>query len=151
MRLVTNKGLTIAAAIKEATHDDELRSLHFTLQLVTSGRSARSRSPRRSPRPARADTPKGKGKTKTDDRKGKGKGKGKGKSGGQWGGGDTAGAHYEAKRTERLNWKSNGKNICARFNRGDCPFGDSCREPHACLRCGDNHPIYRCTKAKNPR
>ncbi len=153
MRLVTNGGRTIAEAIKEATQDDELRSLHFTLQLVTSGRTARSRSPRRSPRRERNEAPKVKGKGKGDDRKGKGKGKGKkGKNNDSW---DQPSAevmaYTEAKKTERLTWKSNGKNICVRFNRGDCWYPNSCREPHVCLRCGDNHPLYRCPKPKIPK
>ena len=37
MRRINANNETIANALKEARENDELRSLHFTLQLVTSG------------------------------------------------------------------------------------------------------------------
>ncbi len=151
MRLVTNSGKTIADALKEAMKDDELRSLHFTLQLVTSGGTVRSRSPRRSPRRDRADSSKGKGKGKNDN---KGKGKGKGKKGKGNESADTPEftAYQQAKQTEKLTWKYNNKNICVRYNRNDCWYPHACREQHACLRCGElGHPIFRCAKPKVPK
>ncbi len=158
MRLVTNSGYTIADAIKKATKDDELRSLHFTLQLVTSGRSARSRSPRRSPRRERGrdNAPKGKSKGGgKQDSKGKGGGKdkgGKGKGGGSESNNPAAFATYlEAKKNEKLTWRHGGKNVCVRYNRGDCWYPHSCREPHVCLRCGGSHPIHSCPNPKIPK
>ncbi len=152
MRRVTNSGRTIAEALKEAMKDDELRSLHFTLQLVTSGRGARSRSPRRSPRRDRAEANRPKGKGKNDDKKGKGKGKGKKGKGHESSDTPEFVADQQAKQSEKLTWKHNGKNICVRYNRNDCWYHHTCREPHACLRCGElGHPIFRCTKPKVPK
>ncbi len=149
MRKVTSHNFTIAEAIKSAMKDDELRSIHFTLALVSSGtRSgrARSRSPRRDETPGDSSR-KGKGKGKGKQNEGKGKGK-KGNyvehlSPAQI---EASKLYNEVKKKERLDYKSGKWNKCIRYNKLMCTLGDSCPNAHVCIRCGERHPLPECRK-----
>ena len=64
----------------------------------------------------------GRQKAIMDAKPGKGKGKGKGANSLNF----PAGAKAKS---------GNGRNICAKWNRGSCTFGDGCRFAHICYFC----------------
>ena len=43
--------------------------------------------------------------------------------------------------------------ICKKYNRynGDCKFGKQCRYTHECSRCGEAHPVSKCTKPEGTK
>ncbi len=152
MRRVTSHGETIDEALKEAMNNDELRSLHFTLALVTSGSKAkegraRSRTPKRDAREKdNWNEPKGKGKGKGKDKSHAGKGKGKDKGSltpEQW---NAVQLYNELKKTGQVNYKHGKWNKCVRYNKLICQLGDQCPNAHVCMRCGEKHPLPHCKK-----
>ena len=152
MRRVNAQGETIASALKEAKGNDELRSLFFTLQLVTSGTrpqaqpSNRDRS--RSPKSSTREDAKGKGKDKGKRFKGKGKAKGS-----SWNDSGLTPAQHEAarlyndlKKKGRIDWKHGKRNKCVRFNKLTCERGEHCENAHVCMGCGGSHAYPDCPK-----
>ncbi|KAK3101442.1 hypothetical protein FSP39_003631 [Pinctada imbricata] len=43
---------------------------------------------------------------------------------------------------------STSKQICWRFNKGNCRFNRNCNFQHRCSTCGSNHPVFKCTASK---
>ncbi len=149
MRRVTSHGVTIDDALTEAVGNDELRSMHFTLALVTSGPKAkesrpRSRTPKRDSKERNAwNEPKGKGKGKGKDKGGKGKNKGSPLTPEQI---HAATLYNEAKKAGKIDYKHGKWNKCVRYNKLTCLLGDRCPNAHVCIICGEKHPLPQCKR-----
>ncbi len=152
-KVTSDPEVTLRDAIKEARTNNELRTTHFALQLVTSGVRERSRSPRRPrdpppPRPHPAPPAhKGAGK-------GKSKGKNKAKEGGALGYTTPEAAYYKTQLAlEKFKPKALDNHlICVKFNKAMCQWGQDCKFSHSCLRCGQaGHRLYACTAAISPK
>ncbi len=156
MRRITSHNVTIHEALQEAMENYELRAMQFTLPLLStssrSGGRARSRTPKREPKHPNTEG-KGKGKSKGNnwDAKGKGRDTGKGKGGGkqeQTPEQQAAGKLYNEakKRGTQFNYKHGKWNVCVRYNKLACPWGEQCQNAHVCLKCGEKHPYPDCPR-----
>ncbi len=143
-------GTPLHQALMEAIKNDELRSMHFTLRVTTSGVRDRSRTPPRK-RAQQEDRP-------VPRREGDGqreparKGKGKGKKGSEREA-EAVRVYKAALDAEKLRQKDeNDKVICVKFNKFQCPRGSDCRFGHSCLRCGKpGHGISTCRSPAVPK
>ncbi len=168
-----NKGeKSLTEAINDAMKDPDIKQLHFTLPLITSGKrdsAAVQLSPntesdgrlqqeikklrqevaalKSKPQQAAASSHEGGSPPPPKGgKKGKGKG-GKGK-------GSAVEAFKAIKAKEKLltNLPNNGGRICYFYNIGHCSNGNACNFQHACVRCGKHgHPVGDCRQAPNPK
>ncbi len=168
-----NKGeKSLTEAIGDAMKDPDIKQLHFTLPLITSGKrdsAAVQLSPntesdgrlqqeikklrqeitalKSKPQQAAASSHEGGSPPPPKGgKKGKGKG-GKGK-------GSAVEAFKAIKAKEKLltNLPNNGGRICYFYNIGHCSNGNACNFQHACVRCGKHgHPVGDCRQAPNPK
>ena len=132
-RPVLYDGMTLAAALKAARKDTEVKETFFNTPNAMAATTDRERSPRGGGGGGRGDWKNGKGKGKDDTWTNswkKGKGKGKNQKGG-----------------EKLHHQTpDGRKICYAFNSVYERCKGACGMVHVCRKCFGNHPAHPCKK-----
>ncbi len=175
-----NKGeATLCEALTQATKDPDLKQLHFTLPLSTSGRrdlTTRNNENKRNNNTnnnqleqevkrlrnevqnlrqhagsSSSNQPPGGAGSSNQTPKGKGKSKGKGK-----GGKDTSKLEQlrQMKQREKVfaSLPNAGGLICYYYTVGTCTRGNECKFHHACMRCQKmGHTIFECRESPIPK
>ncbi len=160
IKLVNRQGSTLAAALKQASTDVELRTKYIVTALALEGtRGPLKRKQQQTDWGTGADwarssnesyggyrAGKGKGKNK-DSAKGKGK-KGDRNNGGKAGGKNEGNRFNKVRRANRLKSTTEGQNpqkICWAFNR-QAGCAGTCNFAHVCVLCLGAHSLDQCPR-----
>ncbi len=161
VKLVNRQGLTLAAALKSASTNMELRTKHIVTTLALEGtRSSTKRNYQTMEWPTSNDVARGSSDPYGGNRGSKGKSKGRGKdaSKGKAKRGDKAAGKANGKsdsskfnkvrRANRLKSTTEGQNpqkVCWAYNRGSgCSGG--CNFAHVCVLCLGAHSVEHCPR-----
>ncbi len=161
VKLVNRQGLPLAAALKQASADVELRTKYIVTTLALEGtRSSAKRNYPTMEWPAGSDAARGSTDSYGGGRGAKGKGKGRGKDSakGKTKKGDRAAAKSNGKgeasrfnkvrRANRLKSTTDGQNpqkVCWAYNRSS-GCGGGCNFAHVCVLCLGGHSVEQCPR-----
>ena len=54
--------------------------------------------------------------------------------------------YNELKKKGNIEWKVGKRNKCVRYNKLMCDKGEHCENVHACIKCGERHPLPECPR-----